>query len=678
MLNKKLEPSHLRTTAKKLKILNEKLGIITIEDMLNYFPRDYEDLSEIKTLDQFKPGMTSVSRGIISGIKSSITKTGKKIQKTIFTDTAGNRAELVWFNQMYLMEMFLPGSEVLVSGKLTFDYNQKVLKAPDIEFANKKERINMGRIVPIYPATEGMTSKWIREKIINLKNYFSEIKEWLPSEILEKEKMMKRSEAIKELHFPSDEKSLFRARERMTFEEVFLLQLVALLRRKNFQTGEASEIKLDPEVIKKFIEVQDFEPTGAQKIALYQILKDMEKSVPMIRLLQGDVGSGKTFVAVSSAVNVVESGHQVAFMVPTEILARQHFKKIKEQLKDYKNINTEILIGSLSQKEKEERKEKIKSGEINFLVGTHALLTEDVEFKNLALVIIDEQHRFGVEQREKMREHGAPHLLAMSATPIPRSLALVLFGDTDVSVIDEMPLGRKPIVTNLVYPKKQIQALRFIETELEKGRQVFFVYPLINQSEAEMLQDVKAAEDQFISLKEFYKDYEVGLLHGKMKPDKKKKIMEYFASGKIDVLVSTSVIEVGVDVPNATVMVIEGAERFGLAQLHQFRGRVGRGGEKSYCFLFANNGDASKRLTALEKTNNGFELAEVDLKLRGPGQFFGTRQSGMPDLKMANMLDTRLIVKCRKLAEKFLEENDDLEKYPEIKSRIDQFKIKAD
>lgn len=678
MIQTKLTHTLLRTTPARIKLLADKLEIRTIEDFLEYLPRDYEDLSQISPLKEFRTDQIRVAEGTLGPISSRRLRGKMTLQKALFTDKTGDSLECLWFGQAHLKDMFAVGDKVLLAGKIKFDKGKRILNSPVLERQNKSESVHLGKIVPIYPATEGLSAKWLREKIILLKNYFKEIPDFLPEEIILGQKLMRRNEALKQIHFPESHAKLQEAKARIAFEEAFGFQLAALLRRREYRSlHDSPQIPLDANVIKKFIEMQPFTPTNAQKIALYEILRDLEKSVAMVRLLQGDVGSGKTFVAVASAVNVIFAGYQVAFLAPTEILARQHFQKIFAQLEKEK-IKVRLLLGSTSAKEKKEIKAGLASREVQFVVGTHALLTEDVSFAKLGLAIVDEQHRFGVEQREKLRQHGTPHFLALSATPIPRSLALALFGDTDVSVISEMPHGREPILTKVVSDKNQIKALYFIEDEVAKGRQAFFVYPLVNDSESEKLANVKSATEAYKSIKDFYKKYKVGLIHGQMKSEEKKKIMQEFAENKIQILVSTSVIEVGVDVPNATVMVIEGAERFGLAQLHQFRGRVGRGGGKSYCFLFTSRGVDYKnaRLDALEKTTDGFKLSEIDLSLRGPGAIFGTLQSGFPDFRMANLLDGRLISRCRQVAEDFLSANPTLVHFPLLEQKLKNLKLK--
>lgn len=678
MIEEELKKETLGTTEKRIGLLKERLGISTIGEMLMYFPRGYEDLSEVRRVKEIRMGEVNVVKGTLGPINSRIVRGGKTLQRAVLTDREGESVECVWFNQKHLVDMFKIGEVVWVAGKAKFGPGGGIqLSSPMIE-KEGGEKLHMGKIVPVYGATEGLSAKWLREKMAKVLRYVGEVVDWLPEKVQKSEGLMGRAEAVKELHLPRSKEGLVRARERIVFEEVFLLQMEALRRKRDYVQGDGGkEIKMDSEVVKDFFGWYEFEPTGDQKKVLYQILVDMEKGRPMMRLLQGDVGSGKTFVAMAAAVHTVRGGFQVAFLAPTEVLARQHFRRVKDLFEE-KGVRVELLIGAQKEAEKKEVRRKIKEGEVDLVVGTHALIMEGVEFGSLGLAVVDEQHRFGVEQREKLREQGAPHFLAMSATPIPRSLALAMYGEMEVSVISEKPVGRKEILTRVVHRKNHTKALRFIEDELRKGRQAFFVYPLVQESEAEVMQDVKSAMAQYESLKEFYGDFRVGLVHGKMKSEEKEKVMKEFERGVVDVLVATTVVEVGVDVPKASVMVIEGAERFGLAQLHQLRGRVGRGSEKSYCFLFVSSEEKAKgaRLEALEKTEDGFRLAEIDLELRGPGDFFGTRQSGFDELQLMGGLDARFITRCRQAAEDFLE-GDDLEDYPLLEEKLAGLKVRG-
>jgi ATP-dependent DNA helicase RecG len=525
------------------------------------------------------------------------------------------------------------------------------------------------------------------------------VEEYLPYEIIKRQNLFGISEAVRQIHFPVSIKKAEVAKRRLAFDELFLVQLYMLKQKKKWQENDAVSVKFDDKLqreIKCFVESLPFKLTRAQKVASWNIIKDLEKSKPMNRLLEGDVGSGKTLVALIAALVVVKSGYQVAFMTPTEILARQHFLEAVKRFKSKStSINIALLTGNESRicGEEKEKKisrkkllEEIRSGKVDLLIGTHSLIQESVVFKNLAFSIVDEQHRFGIDQRARMQREvlsakdglkTVPHLLSMTATPIPRTLALTVYGDLDLSVLDEMPKGRQKIITKLVAPANRNLAYKFIHGQVKKGRQVFVICPLIEESD---VLGVKSVTEEYEKLSEkVYPDLKIGLLHGKMKPREKEEIMQKFSDREIDVLVSTSVVEVGIDVPNATVMLIEGADRFGLAQLHQFRGRVGRGRHQSFCFLFTDStsSTAHQRLKALVKSSDGFELAEQDLKIRGPGELVGIRQSGLPDLAMASLSDAELIKNARKEAERLIESDGKLSKYPKLSEKLKKFTKKV-
>jgi len=491
---------------------------------------------------------------------------------------------------------------------------------------------------------------------------------------------MKKAEAIQEIHFPSHQKKLDAARDRLGYEELFLLQLKAVKKKKAWHASRdtkscvsTSGMPLDPEFVKQFFSTLPYTPTNAQKIAIYEILKDMEKPYPMMRLLEGDVGSGKTLVAMTSMLQAVKNGYQAAIMAPTEVLARQHLISVTNFLTAYEKkfsnqsqINVQLLVGALKTAEKKQVINAIANGQVDIAIGTHALIQDSIQFSRLGLVVVDEQHRFGVKQREILVKQGSPHVLNMTATPIPRTLALVAYGDQDLSVINEMPPGRMPIETKVVPPEHRQSVYKFVEGKLQKGQQLYVICPLIDDSD---VLEVKSVTTEFEHLQGVFPNFKVGLLHGKMKSEEKDTIMKAFKGNEIQVLVSTSVIEVGVDVPNATLMLIEGAERFGLSQLHQFRGRVGRGNVQSYCFLYTNSSSelTYTRLKAMTDHTDGFMLAEIDLKLRGPGEVYGVRQSGVPDLKVANLMNGILLDRVRKAAESVVEKSTDLLKFPQLK-----------
>jgi len=665
-----------RVGLKYEKLLTQGLGIYTLGDLLTYFPRDYDDQTELRKINELRTDEKNVVRGKIYQVRNARTKYGKSITKGKLMDDTGS-VEVVWWNQPYIARAFKDGDEVIVSGKLKFAFGRMTLQSPTYEKV-RKDQIHTARIVPIYAETAGLTSKWLRYKIKECIEYIDLFEDFLPEEVLHNYDLISYQEALRQIHFPDSREALHEAKRRLGFNELFVIQLHALrqkiLWRANYE-GFEKVIKLDADLIKEFTGKLPFILTDAQKKAAYEIIKDLEKPTPMLRLLEGDVGSGKTIVATIALLNTIKAGYQAVLMAPTEVLAKQHFVKLGKMLAAF-GVNTRFLAGSTTAKEKKEILAGLATGTIDLVIGTHAIIQEGVTFKNLGLAIVDEQHRFGVLQRAKLKEHDSPHLLNMTATPIPRSLALTLYGDQDLSVIDEMPPGRQKIITRVVIPKERQTAYRFIEDQVRKGRQVFVICPLIDESDVLEVKSV-IIEHERLS-KEVFPEFEVGLLHGKMKQKKKDEVMKKFSANEINILVSTSVIEVGIDIPNATIMLIEGAERFGLAQLHQFRGRVGRGQHQSYCLLFSDSESekARERLKAMEGYDDGFKLAEIDLEMRGPGEVFGTRQSGIPDLKMASLSDHELIKQSRDAAEKTLEKDPKLDRHPLLQAEVEKY-IKA-
>ena len=653
----------LRTTAQKLSLL-KSIGLITVEDLLLFYPFRYEDKSRITPINLFNLKEVNNAQGMLSAIQNGRTKTGKSIQKATFTDEEGSSVECVWFNQPFLAQQWAVSRKVLISGKVKYERGKMTFMAPTIE-PWKEEQVHTGGIVPVYHETEGLSSKWFREKIYPLLPAANECEEILPEEIAKAYDFPTKAEAIKTVHFPENSESLEKARQMLAFEELFVLQLGALKQKKKWaEQGKAVAMPLDAELMKQFQATLPFQLTGSQKIALYQILKDCEQSSPMLRLLQGDVGSGKTVVAAMAMLPFLKAGYQCAVMSPTEILTKQHFATLQQLLT---NFSTVLLVGSLSEEEKKEAQKKIEEGEAQLIIGTHALIQEAVSFPKLAFAVIDEQHRFGVLQRAELVKKCAnhvPHLLMMSATPIPRTLALTIYGDQELSIINEMPPGRKPIITRIIHPDSRRQANLFIDDQISKGKQVFVICPLIEESE---ILEAKSVLQEYERLKrEDFQHRKIEYLHGKMKASEKDEIMKRFKNQEFDVLVSTSVIEVGIDIPNATMMVIEGAERFGLSQLHQFRGRVGRSAVQSYCFLYTTKREqrSARRLRAMVDHTDGFKLAEIDLEIRGPGQVYGLRQSGLPDLKIASIMDGRTIAMARQKAAELLEKDGNLSSFP--------------
>ncbi len=621
-----------------------KLGIFTVSDLLFYFPRQYEDRNNLRKIFELKDEEKVTIRAIVSSIETSNVRKGLVITKVGVRDETGF-ARLVFFNQEYISSTLKKGDTVFVFGKVKKTSYGIEMSSCEVEQMSNNPKSTCG-IMPIYPLTYGLTNK----ELINIvKTVFSNeqiyIKEYLPNKIIQKYKLCSIDFAVKNIHSPTNRESLKVALYRLVFEEFLMLQLGLFL----FKNGvtEKSGVKFEKEQnLVKILNSLPFKLTNAQNRALNEIIDDMNCEKVMNRLVQGDVGSGKTVVALLALANCVLNGYQGALMAPTEILAEQHFISLNETLSPF-GINVGLLVGSLTKKQKENVLQKVKDNEIDILIGTHALIEDKVEFNNLGIVITDEQHRFGVRQRNKLSEKGYnPDILVMTATPIPRTLALILYGDLDISIIDELPPGRQPIETLAVYKDKREKAYNsLVRSEVQKGRQVYIVCPLVEESEAI---EAKAAVDLVEELKsEFFSDLRLGLLHGKMKPSEKDETMKKFKNKELDILVSTTVIEVGVNVPNATLMIIENAERFGLAQLHQLRGRVGRGSHKSYCILIYSSKSevCSQRMSIMEETTDGFKISEKDLEIRGPGEFFGTRQHGLPELKVANIFKHMKILK---------------------------------
>lgn len=634
-----------------------KLNIFTLKDLLYYFPRQFEDRNNLKKIMQLENEEKATIKVVIVGVSTSSPRKGLSITKVDVRDETGY-AKLVFFNQQYVKNAFKPGDTILVFGKVKKEFKKIEISSCEVEYLTNSPK-NTCKIMPIYPLTYGVSNKDI---IGIIKNVLSDenlvIKEYMPKHIIDKYKLCSIDYAIRNLHNPISKEFLKIALYRIVFEEFLILQLGLFL----FKNGVEESDGIKFEENKKLDDVLTslpFKLTKAQNRALDEIIEDMQCNKAMNRLVQGDVGSGKTVVALLSLAHCVFNGFQGALMAPTEILAEQHYISLTETLKPF-GINIELLVGSLTKKQKEAVLEKTKNKEVDILIGTHALIEDKVEFNNLGLVITDEQHRFGVRQRSKLSEKGEnPDILVMTATPIPRTLALILYGDLDISIIDELPPGRQPIETIAVDKSKRDRAYNsLVRKEVEKGRQVYIVCPLVEESEAI---EAKAAVDLVEELKlEYFSDLKVGLLHGKMKPSEKDLIMKSFKNREIDILVSTTVIEVGVNVPNATLMIIENAERFGLAQLHQLRGRVGRGSHKSYCILiYASKSEVCKqRMSIMEETNDGFKISEKDLEIRGPGEFFGTRQHGLPELKVANIFKHMKILKLAQQEARYIVSED--------------------
>ncbi len=650
------------------------LGVNTISDLVYNYPRRYEDYSNVQKINEISPGPVTI-KGEIKQATGRYVRRGLHITEAVVSDETGS-VRLVWFNQPYRANSLKHNQDYFVSGTFELSNRRLCIISPSIELESDFPA-NTARILPVYKLTKGLTSATIRKIMKELIPRIRALDETLPQDIVKSQKLITRAESIELIHFPKDSSDIELAQGRLGFEEVFELSLASLLNKKENNRENSFRVDFKEKLAKKFVENLPFSLTDAQRRVVWQLYMDLNKEQPMNRMVEGDVGSGKTVVATMASLMVIAEGFQVAFMAPTEILARQHAKTISDLLGPlgYKE-NLGLLVGSMSKKEKEFIKAELASGKINFIVGTHALIEENVVLDKLALVIIDEQQRFGVEQRKKLMSKASkmPHFLSLTATPIPRSLALTFFGELDVSILDEKPTNRKPIITSIISPNSKLPMYQDINKQLDSCRQVFVICPLITDS---TVIDANSVEKVYkdLSTKEF-KTRRVGYLHGKMKGDEKNAVMQDFVDHKLDVLVSTTVIEVGVDVPNATVMLIEAADRFGLAQLHQLRGRVGRGNDQGYCFLMLSDSKAaSPRLKALSKSNDGFKLAELDLELRGPGAIYGNMQHGELDLRMAKLDDLSLIRKARKCAEDLIDMNIDISKYQELNNKVNKLRV---
>ena len=678
--------------SKKILPALKRLGIKTIRDLLFHFPQRYDDFSNEKQIAEVTAGEVVTIKGVIDKIHNIRTfRKRMVITEATISDESGS-IKALWFNQSFLIKNLRQGLAFNFSGKISLGkrgiYLQnpayEKIQSPNGEIQNS-QGIHTGGLVAVYPETRGITSKWLRFLVNNLIGLSRTLVDPLPKETRDRHKLPETKDALLKIHFPKNREEARDSEHRFQFEELLLNQLLVLQNRVNLGTCRAPEIPADVNFLKKFVQSLPFPLTDAQRRSLWEIAKDMEKGRPMNRLLEGDVGSGKTVVAAAAAYLAVKAGFGVAFMAPTEILARQHYETLNKIL-DPLGVATGLMVGS----------EKNASAYDSVVVGTHALIQKDIYFEKLGLVVVDEQHRFGVEQRAallKNQESGrknknealVPHFLSMSATPIPRTLALTIYGDLDLSIIDEMPKSRKHIITKVVESSRRHEIYLFIREEVKHGRQVFVICPRIDLpenddfkiSQQKMLQaDLKAVKEEYKKLSEnIFPDLRIAMLHGKMKAKEKDETMKKFKKHQFDILVSTSVVEVGVDVSNATIMVIEGAERFGLAQLHQFRGRVGRGSEQSYCFLFpTEDGVISRRLKALEEAKSGFELAEKDLEIRGPGDFLGTRQSGIPGALAQALANPVLVRDVRKEAAEILSKDPWLVRAPVLKQKVADMK----
>jgi ATP-dependent DNA helicase RecG len=655
-------PGIKEAMAKKL----ANLGVRTIGDFLCLYPRRYDDYRQLKPINQLRYGEEVTIIAQVWETRQRDTRNGRPIITSTLSDGTAT-IEVTWFNQPWLAQKLQPGLQIVISGKVDEYLGRLTFQSPEWEELDKN-LIHTGRLVPVYPLTEGITIKWLRNQIKATVDYWTRrLPDYLPEESRQRLAMPPLDESIRQIHFPDDWDKLEAARRRLAFDELLLIQLGVLRQRRAWQAQQGQPVTINSEAVERLLQALPFPLTSAQRRALDEIIADLQRDTPMSRLLQGDVGSGKTVVALAAMVLAVLDGSQAAILAPTEILAEQHFQGMNRLLAAIgetlgRSFQIRLLTGSTAAGERKELLDGLAGGQVDLLVGTHAIIQSNVEFKRLRLAVIDEQHRFGVEQRAALREKGFnPHMLVMTATPIPRTLALTLYGDLDLSIIDEMPPGRQVIETRWLTPKERERAYGFIQAQIEKGRQAFIICPLVEESGKT---EAKSAVEEHKRLQtQIFPRLKLGLLHGRLKADEKEKVMTAFRDQEMHILVSTSVVEVGIDVPNATVILVEGANRFGLAQLHQFRGRVGRGEHQSYCLLLADSAsaEAEQRLSVIERTNNGFELAEQDLQMRGPGEFFGTRQSGLPDLKLVKLTDTKLLELARQEAQFIFEKDPGLE-----------------
>ena len=648
------------------------LGVNTIEDLIANVPRAYTDYSHVQTISKLKPGKVTLLV-TFSGISSRYVRRGMHITEALASDATGS-VKVVWFNQPFRKTSIKANAQYYLSGEFGLSRQRMSIVSPVIESAANLP-IHTARIVPIYRETKGLNSAAIRRTIHGAFLQTTEVTETLPQWLCKKYNLMPRHQALYAMHFPASADELEKAKHRLGFEEIFRLALASMLNKQEFAQHNALAVPFDADFAKSCVKHLPFTLTDDQRKVLWQLFIDMQQTTPMNRLIEGDVGSGKTIIAALAALMAIKAGYQVAYMAPTEILAKQHFISLQQVVEPLGYGDQIVLLtGSMTQSQKKGAHAHIKQGHARFVVGTHALISDAVAMHNLALVIVDEQHRFGVDQRKKLQSkaHSMPHVLHMTATPIPRSLALTLYGELDISIVGTKPAGRKPIMTKIVSPNSRKTMYADLQKQLDTGRQFFVVCPLITESDA---LSAPSAENVYSAMTKQFKNNTVGLLHGKLKPAQKDDIMQQFVDKKIDILVATTVIEVGVNVPNASVMVIEGADRFGLAQMHQLRGRVGRSDYQGFCYVVPSDSKApSARLRAFASTNDGFKLSELDLELRGPGALYGTMQSGALDLRVAKLSDTKLIAAARAGAAEFIKNGDNLLHYPVVAEHVSRIR----
>lgn len=674
--------SALRGVSVPLIVKFEKLGVKSVRDLLLYFPRRHVDYGQPVLISQLELGQEQTVRAQVWSARERLMGWRMRSTEATIGDSSG-MMQCVWFNQPWVAKQLPQNAEIVVAGKVTARMGRPQFDNPEWEIWSE-DLMHTGRIVPVYPLTAGLQSRTVRRVVRDaIDQFVNRLADPLPREMRDRLQLLDLRAAVSQMHYPADQPSLDKARRRLAFDELLPIQLAMLVRRRSFQkSAPATPLPLSAAAERGFKASLTFTLTRAQERVLFDVIGDLRKPLPMSHLVQGDVGSGKTVIAAAALVAAVENGRQAVMMAPTEVLAEQHFRTLKTLFAAEdadgpiaeahpaflaRPLRIALLTGSAKAKERRALYDALERGEIDVACGTHALIQGGVRFRDLGVAVVDEQHRFGVMQRAALREKGsqaahAPHMLVMTATPIPRTLALTVYGDLDISVVDELPPGRQPIKTTWVSPDERADAERFVRSQIEEGRQAFVICPLVEDSET---LDVKAATAEYERLRtQVYPDLRLELLHGRMSGKQKDEVMRRFRAGEADILVSTAVIEVGIDIPNASVMMIEGAERFGLAQLHQFRGRVGRGVEQSYCLLLSDepSEEARRRLELMEQTNDGFKLAQADMEMRGPGQFFGTKQSGLPGLKVAKLTDVQLIETTRAEASRLLDEDSGLTK----------------
>ena len=673
-MNLKTPLEQVKGVGPKIAIQLRTAGLETVGDIITFLPRRHDDFTGLVPIADLKPGKVTI-RAHCESISTRPVRRGLRLTTAVLADDSG-KLNAIWFNQPYRTQQ-LGGSddEFYFSGEFEYNYGRYQLTNPTAEIA-KDMPVQAERLMPVYHSIHGLKSVTVRKVVEKLRPLMSVLPETLPASIVRAEGLMGRAEAISAMHFPKTTEEVQRARDRLAFEELFELLLASQLNKLENQQLEGYHIPFEQSVVKQFVSNLPFELTGAQRRAAWDILQDFERKIPMNRLLQGDVGSGKTVVAGLAARQAASHGFQTALMAPTEILASQHAETLDKLLAPF-GVRVGLLVGSLKGKARQTLYEQIANGEVDVVVGTHAVIQDKVSFKKLGFVVIDEQHRFGVDQRQKLlAKSGAdglmPHLLAMTATPIPRSLALTVYGELDLSILNERPKGRMPIKTEIVTPVGVPKMYERVDAEIANGRQAYVVCSLIDDNPEN---DTKSVTAEHQRLKQtIFGHRQIGLLHGKMKPAEKETIMQDFKARKYDILVSTTVVEVGVDVPNATTMIIENADRFGLSQLHQLRGRVGRGSHQSYCYLvMSSSNKPSERIREIEKSDDGFYLAEVDMKLRGPGEIYGRMQHGALNLQIATLADTALIARAQNAVKRFVKSPEEVARYKTTNSRVQYY-----